>query len=159
MKTGLPSVIRQDGAQAIPAEKTGAKQPVQKAQGRWLLGMVTGQVAFFALALKALPLFAHSHFVLPPVAVLPFLFSATLTGGLLGGFVHARLTRKAEAAPPLQMRAYIFQALAETNRRLAEMFVNEEFNEAANGNSDSRRMKAKPELKVAPPVAPRMGGM
>lgn len=121
--------------------------------------MVTGQVAFFALALKALPFFAQFNFIFPPVAVVPFLFSATLTGGLLGGLVHARLTRKDEAAPPLPMRAYIFQALAETNRRLAEMFVNEEFNEAANGNSDSRRMKAKPELKVAPPVAPRMGGM
>ncbi|MDE2336572.1 MAG: hypothetical protein KGL10_04615 [Alphaproteobacteria bacterium] len=155
-RAGLPSVVSGNGAASVPAQaNAGKKITAKKITGRrWVSGMVAGQVVFFAAALHVLPLF-----VLPPAAVLPALFAATLTGGLLGGFVQSCLTGKAQASPPAQMRAYIFQALTETNRKLAEMFVDEDFNAAANNNSDSRRMKARPELKISAPQPPRMGGM
>ncbi len=155
----MPKGNRQRGKQSLPALPDGGgalsasprrKAADAKAQRRWLSGMIAGQIVFFALAVHEIPLL-----MVPSAAILPLLFAATLTGGVLGGFVQSRLTGRTTDAAQMPVRSYIFQALAETNRKLAEMFVEEEFNEAANSNSDSRRLKTKPELKVAPPsVAP-----
>ncbi len=123
----------------------------------WLAGMVIGQLLGFLVAAQKISVLP----TLPPTVVLPTLFVATLAGGLLGGTAAGRVVRyfkrPVEEKP---IHEYIFQALAETNNKLAEMFIDEDFNtSAANGNTDRRQMKAKPELKPAAPVlmSPRMG--
>jgi hypothetical protein len=129
---------------AVPRSSSGAKG--------WLIGMLTGQLAGFTAA----------AFYAPHGPIVPTFVISTLIGGLLGGLmgmmIAAYRVRKASSVEDTNER--IFRALDLTEFRMDTIIEDEFNNVAANSNGDSRRMKSKPELKVAAPtIAPRMGGM
>lgn len=132
------------------AENTGLRN-FTAASRSWLPGMVTGLVAGFGLTI----LLGGS---------MPTLMAALLVCGFVGSMKHT--PRSAIQAAPLKdknIRNYVFQALIETSRKLEEIIkIDEEFNAAAStggGEKDRRAMKAQPQLKVAQPAPPKMGGM
>jgi hypothetical protein len=116
---------------------------------RWVAGMVAGQL----LGLAAAVLSGGS---------VPAVLGMILIGGLLGGMAARQKPKKA-AVPrrDKHIRAYVFQALAETSKKLDEIIIDEEFNGAAGGGeSDRRAMKtATPKLNIPMPAPPKMGGM
>jgi hypothetical protein len=111
--------------------------------------MVVGQLLGFAAALL----------VIGPAASVAVL-AMTLAGGVLGGFVGARLRPK-QPVRDKAIRAYFVEALTATSKKLGEMIIREEFESASSGERDRRAMKAQPQLKLAvtPPAPPKMGGM
>jgi hypothetical protein len=124
-------------------------QTADKSRSRWFAGMMAGQVFGFAAVLAV------------TTPALPVLLGAIVAGGMLGGLAGSRIRRKPAPTTGEVVRFDVFQALADTNKKLREMLIEEEFNGAASGNSTDRfRLKNQPELKVAPPtIAPKMGGM
>ena len=130
-------------------DKNFAAQPGSRRSGA-LGGMVIGQLLGFGIA-----------FLLG--ASVPSLLAAILIGGAVGGMKRTQpKSRKAAPRRDKRIRAYVFEALAETSKKLDEMIIDEEFNGAASaGESDRRAMKTAPapKLAVAPPAPPKMGGM
>lgn len=119
-------------------------------RSRWFVGAVIGQVLGFTTA----------TLLLAPVAAPAAVVASTLAGGLLGGLAGAKLKSKNQPIKEGPIRAYIFQALEETSKKLDEMFIEEDFNGAANGNErgPKQAQKAQPRLAPATPAPPRMGG-
>ena len=118
----------------------------KSAHGSWFVCMLAGQLVGFTIAAL---LVAH---MMAPAAALPMLFVSTLVGGFLGGLVGVKLKLRSLPVRKKPIRAYIFQALAETNKKLAEMFVDEDFNGAANSNrAPKQERKAEPRLAPSPP--------
>lgn len=115
----------------------------------WLVGMVAGQLlGFTAAALLA-----------PPAAVLPVLAISTLVGGVLGGMAVTktaalRLEKRSRPAETLSER--IFEALVATDTKLGELFIEEDFNTAANNNEPAQEKKHALEHKLAPAAMPHM---
>jgi hypothetical protein len=121
------------------------------ASHNWVPGMVKGMAAGLGIAV----LLAGS---------VSTLMATLLIGGVVGSLKSA--TRKAVQIAPIQdtnIRNYVFQALIDTSRKLDEIInIDEEFNAASStggGEKDRRAMKAQPQLKVAQPAPPKMGGM
>jgi len=121
------------------------------ASRNWVPGMVTGMAAGLGVTV----LLAGS---------VPTLMASLLIGGVVGSLKSA--TRKAVHIAPVKdthIRNHVFQALIDTSRKLDEIInIDEEFNAASSaggGEKDRRAMKAQPQLKVAAPPPPKMGGM
>lgn len=114
----------------------------------WFAGMMTGQILGFAAA----AVFAPSAIVIPALVV------STLVGGLLGGLAMTRVqqARLAKRTRPVEaVRERIFEALDLTDSKIGEMFIEEDFNVAANNNEPAQKAEKKLEHKLAP-VAPQM---
>ena len=132
------------------ARSSGDKNFAVQASKRWVSGMLAGQLLGFAVAVLL-------------GASMPSLLAAILIGGTVGGMkATQQKSRKVAPRRDKRIRAHVFEALAETSKKLDEMIIDEEFNGAASaGESDRRAMKATPapKLAVAPPAPPKMGGM
>ena len=124
--------------------------PARGLRSRWFAGAIIGQVLGFTTATV----------LLAPVVAPAVVVASTLAGGFLGGLAGAKLRSKKSPASVDPIREYIFQALEETSKKLDEMFIEEDFNGAANGNErgPKQAQKAQPRLAPATPAPPRMGG-
>lgn len=121
----------------------------------WVVGVIAGQILGFVLAATAL-----SFVKVPPSAAVSVLAGTILICGYFGGKIGSRRLRPQPVLDDKPIREHIFEALAYTNKKLGEMIIDEEFNTASSGSgSDRRAMKAQPQLKVAPPAPPKMGGL
>lgn len=154
--------------------KTATQQPASKARRpkatwlqrhAWLTGMVVGQVAGFLVARTVGHNFIVNGYELGLGVLVPAYFTAVVLGGLAGGKILASFFPvQQKQAVKKDIRDHIFEALAETNKNLNKMIIEEEFNGAASsgGNGTDRfRLKAEPQLKPnAPQIStPKMGGM
>jgi hypothetical protein len=121
---------------------------VRSGRNRWIEGLAIGQLLGFGVAVLV-------------VASVPALLVAMVAGGFVGGLAGAKLKPKPEPVKDKRIRTYVFEALKETRKKLDQIFINEEFNGAANGDSKSPKQaqKAQPRLAPAQPMPPRMGGI